>query len=74
MLEEFFVEHPQHRGALQTCLVYPTSADSSVTYFNLSDRTYSQTLSEAEVAFLKAKVPLVKFVPRNSGPWLVQPA
>lgn len=74
MLEGFFLEHPQHRGALKTCLEYPTGADSGVTYFNLSDRTYSQTFSEAEVAFLKAKVPLVKFVPRDSGPWLVKPA
>jgi len=40
--------------------------EDGVTCFNVADRTYSQTYSAAEVDFLKANVPLVKFTPAGS--------
>lgn len=64
MLEEFFLESPQYRGQLRACVSFPTQVSPDVTYFNVTDRTYNKLLTEAEVSFLKAKVPLVKFVPR----------
>jgi acetyltransferase-like isoleucine patch superfamily enzyme len=71
ILNEFFEKYPQHKGSLRACLEYPAKLESGVSYFNVSNRTYSQNYSEAEVAFLKAKVPLVKFTPKDSPAWLI---
>lgn len=64
LLDEFFRVHPDFSGKLRACVEYPLQADPDVTYFNVTDRTYTKIFSEAEVSFLKSKVPLVKFVPR----------
>jgi len=71
ILGEFLTKNPQYHGSLEACLSYPSKSESGVTYFNVSDRTYSQNFSEAEVAFLKAKVPLVKFTPKGAPAWLL---
>lgn len=64
MLEEFFVEKPQYRGKLKACVSFPSESSADTTYFNVTDRTYTKLLTEAEVSFLKSKVPLVKFAPK----------
>ena len=38
--------------------------------FDVTDRTYNRTYSEAEVAFLKAHVPLIKFLPKGEPPFV----
>lgn len=70
ILGEFLSKNPNYQGSLRACLEYPTKLDSGVTYFNVSDRTYTQNYSESEVSFLKSKVPLVKFTPRDAPQWL----
>ncbi|NBT58379.1 hypothetical protein EBT16_06305, partial [bacterium] len=70
ILSEFISKNPQYQGSLRACLSYPINPESGVTYFNVSDRTYSQNYSEPEVAFLKSWVPLVKFIPRGAPIWL----
>lgn len=64
ILDDFLAAHPEHRGQLRVA----TSAGDlheGVTNFDVSRRVYTRTRSAAEVAFLKANVPLVKFVPED---------
>lgn len=41
-----------------------------VTCFNVANRTFSQTFSEAEIDFFREYVPLVKFTPANAGSFI----
>lgn len=52
LIDQFERRHPEFIGQLPD--------------FNLDRRTYRKTLSEAEVAFMKENVPVVKFVPEES--------
>lgn len=62
MLTEFFRENPRFEGAIDV-----TESDKNMHInrctINVASRTYLQTYSEAEVAFFKQHVPLVKFLP-----------
>ena len=55
--------NPSFAGLLVPCFELPTVIESEVTYFNVSDRTYTQRHSLAEVAFLKKHTPLIKYTP-----------
>lgn len=61
-IDGFLETHPQFAGQLA---VVQSLADAreGITSFDVSSRQYTQTYSEAEVAFLKATIPLVKFTP-----------
>lgn len=64
----FEQRHPEHRGQVKVI----QSADGSregVTYLDPEDRSYTQTQSAAEVAFLLAHVPLVKLTPKGAEPF-----
>jgi acetyltransferase-like isoleucine patch superfamily enzyme len=64
ILDDFLRVHPEHRGRLAIAGDDATPGDG-VTWFDLRDRTYTRTRSAAEVAFLKAHTPRIKFVPRG---------
>lgn len=68
----FLEDKPQFSGCLEPCIDYPQILKAGVTYFSVKDRTYTQNYSEAEVAFLRANTPLVKFYPRNKEKWLTR--
>lgn len=70
IVESFYARHPQYRGHLQVV----TSADQitrGLCCFDVSRRVYTKTYSEAEVAFMKENVPLVKFRPDGEQPFVV---
>jgi hypothetical protein len=47
----------------------PEERQEGVCSFDVSQRTYTKNYGEAEIAFLKANVPLVKFAPEGEGPF-----
>lgn len=62
LIHAFELAHPEYRGALRaTTTRVATDGYDGITTFDVSTRTYTRTNSDAEVAFLKAHVPLVKF-------------
>ena len=67
---EFERDHPQHTGALVAVHDAGEIVDDGRTFFDLSTRTYTRRRSEAEVAFLLATVPLVKFSPAGEGAFI----
>lgn len=72
LVDAFTARHPEHAGKL----LVVTSSDeirSDVCCFDVSRRAYTKTRSEAEVAFLKAHVPLVKFTPLGEPPFVGLP-
>ena len=71
LIHEFVDKYPQYRGKLQITRS-PVDTDNDVTYFDLQTRTYSRKTLEAEVMFLKAYMPLVKFTPMGAPPFVVQ--
>lgn len=72
MIAAFEEENPQFRGMLRVVVdsseVWGMPADCTI--FDVSARTYTQTYSAAEVAFLKANTPLIKFVPMGKPPFV----
>jgi acetyltransferase-like isoleucine patch superfamily enzyme len=72
LIDEFCGRHPQFRGRLA---VIRSAAEKrpGVTCFNVADRTYTKNLDEAEVAFLKEHVPLVKFLPEGEPRFISLP-
>lgn len=69
LIDAFVKEHPQYRGQLMV-VTSPDEIRQGVCCFDVSRRTYTRTYSEAEVAFLKAHVPLVKFAPDGEPPFV----
>jgi len=69
LLDAFFVKHPEHRGQLRV-VSSPGEMMDGVTNFDVSRRVYTRTRSAAEVAFLKAHVPLIKFTPDGAEPFI----
>jgi len=63
-------KHPEHYGQVRV-IQSPAERRSDVCCFDVSRRTYTRTYSPAEVAFLKAHVPLVKFTPDGAEPFVV---
>lgn len=70
IIEAFLLQHADFRGRLHV-LAEGEPAQPGVTCFDVRTRTYTQTYDAAEVTFLKASVPLIKFVPRGSEPFVV---
>lgn len=63
-------KHPQYAGQLLVVQA-PEEYIPGKTCFDVSRREYTQTYSEAEIAFLRAHVPLVKFTPVGDPPFVV---
>lgn len=47
-----------------------TEARDGITCFNVADRSYTQTFSDAEISFFREYVPLVKFTPANASSFI----
>ena len=62
LIAAFEERHPEYKGYLHV-VRDPSEIGADGSYFDVSRRTYTKNLLEAEVAFLKAHVPLVKFFP-----------
>ncbi|HKP52805.1 MAG TPA: acyltransferase [Chloroflexia bacterium] len=68
MIDAFVSTHPEYRGQLMVARS-PEERREGVCCFDVSQRTYTKNYGEAEIAFLKANVPLVKFAPEGEGPF-----
>ena len=62
LIDAFTEQNPEHKGQLAVIRSLEESQEG-VCCFDVSRRTYTKTYSQAEVAFLKAHVPLIKFTP-----------
>lgn len=74
ILQAWFIDHPEHEDHLEVINYAHFNEPGHYphrTVFNVATRTYRQTYSEAEVAFLKAHVPLIKFTPEGAPPFVV---
>lgn len=69
LVAEFEAAHPHHRGRVRIAQESP-GEEEGITYLDPATRTYTQTLSAAEVSFFRHLVPLVKFVPWNAPPFV----
>jgi len=69
LIDQFEIDHPEFKGE---CVVVTDPADrpSSQPWFDVSTRTYAKSFHPAEIAFLKANVPLVKFIPDSAPPFI----
>jgi len=70
LIDRFTRDNPKHQGQLFVARS-PGERRPGVSNFDVSTRTYTRTYSRAEVAFLKAHVPLVKFTPHGVPPFVV---
>ncbi|NBV49812.1 hypothetical protein EBR78_01185 [bacterium] len=70
VINSFLQKKPEYKGQLQACIDYPLMPKKGVSYFSVLERTYTQNYTEAEVSFLKAHTPLIKFCPRDKERWL----
>lgn len=68
-LNAFLEERPQYRGQIVVAHS-PAERRGGVCSLDVSTRTYTRTYSEAEVAFFKAHVPLLKFTPEGEPPFV----
>lgn len=77
MIGEFERAHPEHKGKL-----WPVTSEAMLrtarqsfceTLFDVSTRTYNQTHSAAEVAFLKEYTPSIKFTPYGAPSFVDAP-
>jgi len=69
LINRFVTENPKYEGQLAV-IRSPEDRREGVCCFDVSRRTYTRTYSEAEVAFLKAHVPLIKFTPEGEPPFV----
>jgi len=70
MVDEFFRQHPEYEGQIRVIQTWDETAEG-ICCFNVATRTYTQTYRQAEVEFLLAHVPLVKFTPEGKPPFVV---
>jgi len=71
LLEAFLLRHPNFKGQLRIVQSHQ-EIQPGICNMNVADRTYNQTYSEAEVAFFKTHVPLVKFRAAGKSPYVPQ--
>jgi acetyltransferase-like isoleucine patch superfamily enzyme len=71
LIAQFESDHPEHRGGLVAVHDAGEIHDDDRCYFDLSTRTYTKRLLPAEVAFLRATVPLVKFAPAGEPDFVI---
>jgi len=62
IIDDFVIQYPKYKDQLRV-IRSPNEQIEGITCFDVSNRTYTKNYCEAEVAFLKAKIPLIKFVP-----------
>lgn len=72
LINKFETNNPKYAGRMKVVLSKNDMHKDDFTYFNVSDRTYTKNHTEAEMAFLKANVPLIKFVPHNEPNFIVR--
>lgn len=70
LIDTFIKSYPIYKEQLFIAQS-PHERPEGVCCFDVSQRTYTKTYSEAEVAFLKAYVPLIKFTPEGEVPFVV---
>ncbi len=70
LIDAFVKDHPEYRDQL-IVVKSPEEIREGVCCFDVSRRTYTKTYNQAEVAFLKAHVPLVKLTPEGEPPFVV---
>lgn len=70
MVGKFEQDHPEFAGLVQVAQS-PDERDPNRCWFDVSTRTYRKAYHPAEVAFLKANVPLVKFYPEGEPPFVI---
>ncbi len=70
LIATFERDHPNHAGALMAVHDSSEIVDDGRTWFDLSERTYTRRRSAAEVDFLLAHVPLLKFSPAGEGSFI----
>ena len=71
LIDEFCTRRPEFRGQLAV-VENPGERVAGVTSFNVATRTYTKTFAEAEVAFLREQVPLIKFVPEGEPSFITR--
>lgn len=71
LILRFEAEHPEFKGELRVACA-PEERRTGTCTFDVSTRTYTQTMSPAEVLFIKGHVPLVKFLPEGKPSFLSQ--
>lgn len=69
LIDTFIENHPTYKEQLFVAQS-PHERPEGMCCFDVSRRTYTRTYSEAEVAFLKAYVPLIKFTPEGEPPFV----
>ena len=69
LIDEFVAQNQEYRNALWVA-TSPDDRSDQGTWFDVSTRTYNKELRQAEVAFLKAKTPLIKFTPEGESPMI----
>lgn len=70
LIDTFIKSYPIYKEQLFIAQS-PHERPEGMCCFDVSQRTYTKTYSEAEVAFLKAYVPLIKFTPEGEVPFVV---
>ena len=70
MIASFVADQPRYSGQL-VVVQSPDERPEGVCCFDVSQRVYTKRYLEAEVAFLKRYVPLVKFAPEGEPPFVV---
>ncbi len=70
LITEFEEENPDFSDMLQIAFDPSEIQDDGRTWFDVSNRVYTRRRSSAEVAFLTSNVPLVKFTPMGSAPFI----
>lgn len=70
LINTFIAMNPKYTNQLKV-VCSENEIEDKICCFDVSRRVYTKTYSEAEIAFLKASVPLVKFYPEGEGSFIV---
>jgi acetyltransferase-like isoleucine patch superfamily enzyme len=70
LIDEFVSRKPQYQGKLAV-VQSPSDRRENVCCFDVSQRVYTKNYLDAEIAFLKSYVPLVKFAPEGEPPFII---
>ncbi len=70
LIDRYTEEFPEFRNRLALAQDGEKRRDG-VCYFDVTRRSYTQTYSVAEISFLKAHVPLIKFIPEGKPDFVV---
>jgi acetyltransferase-like isoleucine patch superfamily enzyme len=72
IIDEFVANNPQFKNQLLV-VQSPEEIKEGVCCFDVSRRVYTRTYSDAEVAFLRRHVPLIKFTPEDEPSFITLP-